>query len=306
MARFDGDKNLERSGVRRHLCPVALPMTEEKVSLLAVGPARDLKSMLPARRAIAVDRVEKAPQAIVRLIKRPYHLILIDHTAEGEVTEEQIAYLRALQAIRPEAKAIVLVSNTTTRKVLEALRHGVFAYFSRPFEHSAVRDAIAQALDAVTRSDDVELVSDDPDFICVRLRCRVETADRLAKFMREIPSALTEAERAELSTAFREMLLNAIEHGGKLYPNEWVRVSRVRTKRTVVYHIVDPGEGFRRAELKHAAIANPQGNPLAHVEIREAQNLRPGGFGMLIASRSVDEVIYNKQGNEVILIKHLD
>ena len=42
------------------------------------------------------------------------------------------------------------------------------------------------------------------------------------------------------------------------------------------------------------------------MEIRDAENIRPGGFGMLIASQSVDEVIYNQKGNEVILIKHLD
>ncbi len=34
--------------------------------------------------------------------------------------------------------------------------------------------------------------------------------------------------------------------------------------------------------------------------------MRPGGFGMLITSQAVDEVIYNQKGNEVILIKHLD
>src|SRR4051794_12028407 len=101
-------------------------MAEETVSVLAVGPAEDLPSMIPSGLAVDIDLVDRAPQAIVRLIKKPYHLILIDHRAEGEVTAEQIAYLRALQAIRPEAKAIVLVSNTTTKKVLEALRHGIF------------------------------------------------------------------------------------------------------------------------------------------------------------------------------------
>ena len=124
--------------------------------------------------------------------------------------------------------------------------------------------------------------------------------------MKEVPSALTEDERTELATAFREMLLNAIEHGGKLDPNEWVCVSRARTKRTIVYHIVDPGEGFSRTQLQHAAIANPPNDPLAHMDNRMARSIRAGGFGILIASHSVDEVIYNEHGNEVILIKHLE
>ena len=231
--------------------------------------------------------------------------MLVDHTAAGDVTDEQLAYMRALQAIRPGSKTIVLVSHTTTRKVIEALRHGMFAYFSRPLDLPAVRDAIAQALSIQQWSDGIEALSAAPDFISVRLRCCLHTADRLAQFMKELPCTLADEERAELSMAFREMLLNAIEHGGKLDPNEWVRVSRVRTKRTIVYHIHDPGEDFSREDLRHAAISDPPG-PTAHIETREAENMRPGGFGMLIASHSVDEVIYSQNGNEVILIKHFD
>ena len=106
--------------------------------------------------------------------------------------------------------------------------------------------------------------------------------------------------------AFHEMLLNAIEHGGKLDPNEWVRVSRVRSQRSLVYHMEDPGAGFSRSSLEHCAIANSDGAPLEHLKIREMTGMRMGGFGMLMAKKLVDEVIYNQKGNEVILVKHLD
>ena len=33
--------------------------------------------------------------------------------------------------------------------------------------------------------------------------------------------------------------------------------------------------------------------------------LRPGGLGLLVTRRSVDEMIYNEAGNEVLLIKYL-
>ena len=253
-----------------------------------------------------VARVDGAAHAIVSLAVKPYDLVLIDHTAEGDVTEEQLAYLRALRAIRPATKVIVLVSHSTTRKVLEALSHGVFAYFSRPFASSDVRDVIAQAFSILNWSNGIELLSAAPDFVSVRLRCCVLTADRLTQFMRELPCDLQDQERTELSIAFREMLLNAIEHGGKLDPDEWVCVSRVRTRRVVIYHIHDPGEGFSIEDLQHAAIFNAPGEPTAHMDVRMEKNMRPGGFGILITSHSVDEVIYNQTGNEVILIKHLD
>jgi anti-sigma regulatory factor (Ser/Thr protein kinase)/CheY-like chemotaxis protein len=282
------------------------PVSEQAIPVLAVGPAEELDLLLPGEVPCEVDRAGSAVEAIIRLARKPYRLVLIDHTAEGDLTEEQLGYLRALQAIRPGSKTIVLVSHTTSRKVIEALRHGIAAYFARPFDPLLVRDAIAQALSIPNWSDGIELLSATPDFISVRLRCRTHTADRLAQFMNELPCTLTDEDRAGLSTAFREMLLNAIEHGGKLDPNEWVHVSRVRTRRTIIYHIHDPGEGFSQSDLRHAAISNPPGQPTAHIEIRAAENMRPGGFGMLITSQSVDEVIYNEKGNEVTLVKYLD
>jgi anti-sigma regulatory factor (Ser/Thr protein kinase) len=34
--------------------------------------------------------------------------------------------------------------------------------------------------------------------------------------------------------------------------------------------------------------------------------MRAGGYGMLLAAGTVDELLYNETGNEVILIKYLD
>jgi anti-sigma regulatory factor (Ser/Thr protein kinase) len=84
-----------------------------------------------------------------------------------------------------------------------------------------------------------------------------------------------------------------------------VEVAAVRTERAIVFYVHDPGPGFRPAEVKHAAIGNPPDDPLAHAEIRAAEGRRHGGFGMLLAQKIVDELIYNEVGNEVLLIKHV-
>jgi anti-sigma regulatory factor (Ser/Thr protein kinase) len=46
-------------------------------------------------------------------------------------------------------------------------------------------------------------------------------------------------------------------------------------------------------------------DPLQHIESREAQGKRAGGYGVLLAKSLVDELIYNEKGNEVMLIKYL-
>src|SRR4030095_9336065 len=84
--------------------------------------------------------------------------------------------------------------------------------------------------------------------------------------------------REATAYAFRELLLNAIEWGGRLDPNRHVRISCLRTKRMLLYRIADPGPGFDIDDLPHAAISHPDA-PIKHMQVREEQGIRPGGFG---------------------------
>jgi anti-sigma regulatory factor (Ser/Thr protein kinase) len=74
----------------------------------------------------------------------------------------------------------------------------------------------------------------------------------------------------------------------------------------LLYRIADPGEGFDIDRLRHAAISNPDDNPLQHAFVREEQGLRPGGLGLAITRSLVDELIYNEARNEVVFVKYLD
>jgi anti-sigma regulatory factor (Ser/Thr protein kinase) len=40
--------------------------------------------------------------------------------------------------------------------------------------------------------------------------------------------------------------------------------------------------------------------------VREELGLRPGGFGILMARKLVDELLYDEKGNNVLLVKYLD
>jgi hypothetical protein len=58
--------------------------------------------------------------------------------------------------------------------------------------------------------------------------------------------------------------------------------------------------------LRHAAVGSSPEDLLSHMAVREDQGLRPGGFGIMLAQKLVDELIYDEHGNDVILIKYLD
>jgi anti-sigma regulatory factor (Ser/Thr protein kinase) len=105
-------------------------------------------------------------------------------------------------------------------------------------------------------------------------------------------------------SAAREVLMNAIEHGGRLDPTKRVRMDLMRTSRALHFFVKDPGPGFHIQGLPHAAVNNPSDDAVHHILVREKEGLRPGGYGIMLARNFVDEMIYNEQGNEVMLVKY--
>ena len=109
-----------------------------------------------------------------------------------------------------------------------------------------------------------------------------------------------------MGLAFHELLMNAIEWGGHMNPNSKVQIAYLRTERLLLCRIADPGQGFKPAELDHAATGNAPDEPYEHTFVREERGLRPGGFGILLAKSLVDEVVYNQAHNEVVMVKYLN
>ena len=57
----------------------------------------------------------------------------------------------------------------------------------------------------------------------------------------------------------------------------------MRTERTIVFYVRDPGTGFRRDAIAHAAVTNGPSDPAAHIGHRDELGMRPGGYGILLA-----------------------
>jgi anti-sigma regulatory factor (Ser/Thr protein kinase) len=224
-------------------------------------------------------------------------------TGEQTSGREDVGLLGKIRLVRPHTRVIILTDDTTPEVVLSAMREHAFGYFS------ASRDALAlivqHAAEEPSWDDGIEVVSSTCDWIVLKARCDMQTAERLMQFFAEMID-LPAAERESVATAFRELLINAIEHGGKFDPERHVEISYVRTRRAVACRIKDPGDGFSLKEIPHAAILNPPDNPLRHLTYREAESLRPGGFGLLLVKNSIDELLYNEKGNEVVLVKYID
>ncbi len=119
-------------------------------------------------------------------------------------------------------------------------------------------------------------------------------------------TGLEPADRDNFLSAVREVLWNAIEHGGHMDATLSVRIDLLHAHRALSCFVKDPGPGFQLAGAEHAAVNNPVEDAVHHVYVREQAGMRPGGYGILLAKNFVDEMIYNEQGNEVVLVKYLN
>ena len=116
---------------------------------------------------------------------------------------------------------------------------------------------------------------------------------------------LPEVECEEVAFAFREIVLNAMEHGGKFDPGHFVEICYLKSKRMVMCHVKDPGEGFSLNEIREAEIMGPLGKHAQQVQTGEVMEIPPRGLGILMARKFVDELIFSEKGNEAFLIKYL-
>ena len=273
--------------------------------ILLVGPEERLTRALrssPLLEGAFIDAAAGEADALLRLRLRSYDVLL---TSPSTSVEEDLVLLEEVRFARPGVRPILLTPQAAPEEVIRALRSRVFAFFSAPLDLPEIVDMTRRAVDARDWHEGIEVVSARPEWVALRVNCALLSAERLVRFLSELRRDVPEADRDGAMFAFREILLNAMEHGGGFDPGLVVEVAAVRTQRTIVYYVKDPGAGFDSSQLPHAAGDSIDVDPLAHVERREQLGLRPGGFGLLLARKIVDEMILNERGNEVLLIKHI-
>src|SRR5450432_1042881 len=188
-------------------------------------------------------------QALVLAKERSFDLIITGVRTSGQ---EDIELLRKIRLVRPHTRLIILTDEFIPGDVLASIRERAFSYFARPFSTEKLAEMIRISMAEPHWDDGIEILSAHPQWIRLTVRCDVLTANRLIQFFREA-SDLPDVEKEEVSTAFREMLLNAMEHGGQFDPSQYVEIWYVRTKRMIMCKVKDPGKGFSLEEIKHAA-----------------------------------------------------
>lgn len=248
--------------------------------------------------SVAKDGVE----ALKALRNQRFDLLLLDVWMPRMNGLDLLAKLRTLE---PRPRVVVMTSDDAPETLLKAVREQAFKYVHKPVEPPALLETIRETLGAPDLPP-IEVISAKPEWVELVVPCTREAAGRIETVMAQLDANLALDVRESIGYAFRELLLNAVEWGGKLDPSRTVRIACLRARRMLMYRIADPGPGFNIEDLPHAAIGQPPDDPIAHMQVREAKGIRPGGFGLLTVRSSVDELLYNEQRNEVVFVKYLE
>jgi CheY-like chemotaxis protein/anti-sigma regulatory factor (Ser/Thr protein kinase) len=234
--------------------------------------------------------------------EKQFDLVFLDIWMPHLSGLEVLARIRAGTS-RP--KVIVMTSDGTSETLLRAVKEQAYDYLSKPFPPRQAVEAAQRALSA-DQEPAIEVLSARPHWVELLIPCTREAAERIQTFMMKLEADLPDGVRETIASCFRELLLNAVEWGGQLDPNRKVRIASVRSPRMLMFRIADPGPGFSFEGLSHAAVGQPESEPIAHMSVREERGIRPGGFGIVMTKAAADELLYNEAHNEVLFVKYLD
>jgi DNA-binding response OmpR family regulator len=279
---------------RAHALAKILVADDDRATRFAIS------SML-RKAGYGVTAVKDGAEALREIERNSFDLAFLDIWMPGLTGLEILARVRASKS---HPKIIMMTSDGTPETLLHAVREQAYEYLSKPFPPKEAVEAARRALDQ-NASPPIEVISAKPSWVELLIPCTREAASRIQAFLMRLEGDLPDDLRNTVGLAFGELVLNAVEWGGKLDPNRKVRIAYVRSSRMLLYRIADPGPGFSFKGLAHAAIGQPAEEPFAHVTVRDQLGIRPGGYGIALIQGIADELLYNEAQNEVLFIKYL-
>ena len=192
--------------------------------------------------------------------------------------------------------------------MLHCLNKGAMDFLSKPVDPVELANAAENALFADTDGggsrffpDAIVASSHVSGWIEITAASKLEMFRRLQRFSDALfASRLPREVCDDLKMAVEEVGRNAVEWGNKFNPDKQVHVSYCLFNDRVVIKMEDEGEGFRPE-----SVPDPTADPVKTMRERSEAGKRPGGYGVYMLQKLVDEVVYNEKGNTVLLIKYL-
>jgi len=160
----------------------------------------------------AVTAAKDGAEALRNIRKKNFDLAFLD------IWMPELSGLEVLARVREgesHPKIIMMTSDTTPETLLRAIREQAYEYLCKPFPPREAVEVVERALKE-NASPPIEVISAKPHWVELLIPCTHEAAERIQSFLMKLEADLPDELRNTIGLAFKELLLNADEWGGKL------------------------------------------------------------------------------------------
>lgn len=204
----------------------------------------------------------------------------------------------------PSLPVIIISGEKSDDMLIRCLNKGASDFIEKPFRIEQVLSSVTVSFRRRTAQESVGEMQAElfaSDWIELTAQTEIEYLGRIQRFSevlfnRRLPQKVVD----DLRLAMEEFGRNAVEWGNKFSREKQFRISYCFFPDRVVLKFEDEGEGFNPK-----SVPDPSKDPIAHLKRRQSEGKRPGGFGLFMMNRIMDEIFYNERGNTCIMTKYL-
>jgi anti-sigma regulatory factor (Ser/Thr protein kinase) len=187
---------------------------------------------------------------------------------------------------------------STPELLLDWLRRGISGYFTYPYDDRQVFDMMKSINFGAADETGLEVFNPVEGWVELTAPSKQEYLDRFRRFFSAIHgSGLDEPSQRQILMAVYELGNNAIEWGNRGDENRRFKLSYCVFERSLVFKVEDEGEGFDTGAVKDAP------NLMELQRQRKEEGKRPGGMGLMMVRKVMDQMYYNDRGNIVVFEK---
>ena len=210
-----------------------------------------------------------------------------------------------LAARQPPPETIIYGVDPEAKLVLHCLSKGAVDFLAKPVNADELIQAVENVVfkQHVPPSSDTQAIQAESfisGWIELTAGSELEQFRRLQRFSDALfASHLPKDVCEDLKMAVEEVGRNAVEWGNRFDPDKQVHISYCMFDDRIVIKVEDEGEGFTPK-----SVPDPTADPIKTMKDRMDAGKRPGGYGVYLIQKIMDDIVYNEKGNTVLLIKY--
>jgi len=269
--------------------------------ILIVDDEVPIRNMLVAWFIDKGHKVSEAPDGIIaeRMIYQDKYDVVIADIMMPEMDGMEL--LKQVRFADPTVKFIIMTGHHKHENVPRCLEYNVSRYIIKPFHLEAINRLVEEVLSERETQKISRIENNLGGWLEVDLFSSEESLMTVHNCMQQYLCGYLPPEISKkISFPFYEMVRNAIEWGNILEKERIVSISCMVLSDRVVFKIKDEGKGFDIIKA-----FSPTSDPFQRQLQREKEGKRPGGYGIEISKKFMDDVFYNEKGNCVIMTKML-